>query len=116
MQFGDEVVDLVVVGAVTAPDTVSVEVVKAEALRARYQRLQQVCRFADIVACLELMYVCRHGCFRRVLGLEQCHLQPREAVIQVSAETIFFCGFSSLRAPGPQRTGIPCAVGKFSPF
>jgi hypothetical protein len=50
-QVGYKIVDLVVVCAVTAPDAISANIVKTEALRARYQRLQQALGRAYAFSC-----------------------------------------------------------------
>ena len=101
VQFGNELVDFVVIGAVAAPDTVPVDAVEAETLCPGHQRLQQVRGLADVSFCREAVYVRCHGRSRYDLGRPQCHRWPLAAVIQVSGETIFLCRFSRLRGFWP---------------
>ena len=60
-QFGNEIVDFIVVRAITAPDTASVEVVKTEALRPGYQGLQQPLGRTYMLSCDEIVYFRSHS-------------------------------------------------------
>ena len=59
-QFCNVVVDLIIVDALTAPDTAPREIVKTKALCTGHQRLQQSLRRVDISTRYDVVHVCEH--------------------------------------------------------
>jgi len=53
----DEVVYLVIVGTIRAPDTLPFRIVETEALGARHERVQKTLGLANILSCLQVVQV-----------------------------------------------------------
>ena len=50
-----EIIDLIIVGTVAAPNAVALNIVEAKTLGTRDQRMQQTLGLADIFSCLQIM-------------------------------------------------------------
>ena len=68
-QVGDEIVDLVIIGAIRTPDTLTLGIVKTETLCARHKRMQQTFGLANVFSCLQVVQVSRQHWLRYYMAM-----------------------------------------------
>jgi hypothetical protein len=54
-QIYDEIVDLIVIGTIATPNAVALNIVEAEALGTRNERMQQAFSLADVLSSLQIV-------------------------------------------------------------